>query len=206
MESPPAAREASRRALEGIVENRNHLIHHLLPQYDPSSMESARDLDRYLDQLREELLPEIEKLQEMIRDIEQSFELLGSFLRTEEVRRQFTFPWPAQHRFVELLSEIEAQSVRPDGWSSLSVAGQVVRDRGGESRSMSVSTVLSRPHRDARLRTLGRFVHRASTRADSVLCRGRTYGRTGCRGAPPSALPQPMKTKRSAAGSVPEPR
>ncbi|MFM1561421.1 MAG: hypothetical protein ACKJSK_19105 [Roseibacillus sp.] len=131
-ESPPAAQEANRRALEGIVENRNHLIHHLLPQYDPNSMKSCRELDRYLDHQREELLPEIEKFQQMIRHIQQSFELLGSFLGTEEGRRQFTFPWPAQHRFVELLSEVAAQSARPDGWVSLSIAGQVVRDRGAE--------------------------------------------------------------------------
>lgn len=117
---------AGRKTLKAIVDERNDLVHHLLPRLDPNSVDSWMDADRYLDQQREKLLPEIVTLERAIDLVERGRKEFAELLTSDETRRQFK-SWIRHSRLVILLNEVSAQVARPDGWTMLNIAGQFIR-------------------------------------------------------------------------------
>jgi hypothetical protein len=115
--------ESKMRALKSLVDDRNDFIHHLLPRFNPESLESCIELDRYLDQQREKLIPEYEFLKSLIDLIKEHTD----FLNSEEGKKQLDLSILQQSPLVALLLDVSVQKARSDGWAFLSTAGYEVR-------------------------------------------------------------------------------
>ena len=132
LKSDPVDYENKKQALASIVADRNELIHHLLPRLDTDSIESWMETDRYLDQQREKLLPEIDALGNMVDVLQEGRKELGEFFKSDEGKKQFKLSLLRQSRLVTLLGEIAAQAARPDGWTLLTTADQRIRKHAPE--------------------------------------------------------------------------
>ncbi len=118
---------SKRQALKFLVDDRNDLIHHLLPRFNGNSIESCLETERYLDQQRERLIPEYEHLKELIESLEEGKKVHAEFLSSEEGIKQFELSFLQQSPIVTLLLNNAIQQARKDGWALLSVADQQIR-------------------------------------------------------------------------------
>jgi hypothetical protein len=117
--------ENKKKILAEIVADRNMLIHDLLPNYDLTSIEGCREIEEHLDQQREKLLPELNQINTLIETLVETKKIFSDFLNSDEGKRRFFSP-QLGGRILYYLGEIAAQVVRPDGWTPLSVAGQII--------------------------------------------------------------------------------
>lgn len=117
--------ERKKQALAAIVADRNELIHNFLPRFDPNSIESCLETENHLDQQREKLLPEINGLMSLINSLQKGRKELFAFLNSDEGKKRFFSPMRGG-RIIYYLGEIAAQVARPDGWTPLSTAGQII--------------------------------------------------------------------------------
>jgi hypothetical protein len=99
------------------------LIHHLLPRFNPESLDSCSEIRNYLDRQRERLIPEFEYLKSVI----ESFKELAAYLSSDEGKKAFELGFLQQSPIVQLLLNVSVQKPRPDGWTFLSVAIQQIR-------------------------------------------------------------------------------
>ena len=127
--------ETRKQALASIVDDRNDLIHHLLPKFNPDSIASCMEIDQYLDQQREKLLPEFDLLKNMVENLQEGRKILAAFLNSEEGKEFFVSSLPRKSPVVRLLEDIAAQKARPDGWVSLSTAGQLIKQHAPDEIS-----------------------------------------------------------------------
>lgn len=132
VESDAVYYEEKKQDLASIVADRNELIHHLLPRFNPNSIESCLDTDRYLDQQREKLLPEFDMLRNMIECLQEGRKEVAEFLNSDEGKKHFNWLWLRQSRLVILLGDIASQVTRPDGWTLLTTASQLIRQHAPE--------------------------------------------------------------------------
>jgi len=119
--------ESRKQAMASIIDDRNDLIHHLLPKFKPDLIESCLEIGQYLDQQREKLLPELDLLKNMVENLQEGRKMLAAFLVSEEGKEFFASSLPRKSSVVTLLEDIAAEKARPDGWVSLSTAGQLIR-------------------------------------------------------------------------------
>lgn len=115
--------ESKKRELKSLVDDRNDLIHHLLPRFNPESIDSCLEIRDYLDQQRERLIPEFEYLKSVI----ENFKELAAYLSSDEGKRAFELGLLQQSPIVQLLLNVSVQKPRPDGWTFLSVAIRQIR-------------------------------------------------------------------------------
>jgi len=127
--------DTRKQALATIVDDRNDLIHHLLPKFNPHSIESCMKVDHYLDQQREKLLPELDLLRKMVENLQEGKKRLAAFLASEEGKDLITSSLRRKSAVVALLEDIAAQKARPDGWVSLSTAGQLLKQHAPDEIS-----------------------------------------------------------------------
>lgn len=119
--------ESKRQALKSLVDARNDLIHHLLPRFNPDSIDSCLEIEQYLDQQRERLIPEYDFLKSLIEDFEEAKKIHADFLNSEEGIKQFELSCLQQSPIVALLLNISTQQPRSDGWTLLHVADPQIR-------------------------------------------------------------------------------
>jgi hypothetical protein len=119
--------ESKKRELKLLVNDRNDLIHHLLPRFNPESLESCLKIRDYLDRQRERLIPEYEYLKSVIESLEEIRKAHAAFLSSDEGKKAFELGFLQQSSIVQLLLNISVQKPRPDGWTFLSVAIQQIR-------------------------------------------------------------------------------
>lgn len=119
--------ESKKQALKSLVDDRNDLIHHLLPRFNPDSIESCLEIDKYLDQQRERLIPEYDHLKSLIDNCEEIKKVHIDFLNSEEGIKQLELSFLQQSPLVALLLNISIQHPRTDGWTLLNVAGQQIQ-------------------------------------------------------------------------------
>ena len=113
---------------EGItVDDRNAFIHHLLPRFNPDSIESCLEVEQYLDQLHEKLVPEYDHLKSLIENFEEARKLHFDFLNSEEGIKQFELSFLQQSPLVALLLNISIQQLGPEGWTLLVNADRQLR-------------------------------------------------------------------------------
>ena len=117
--------ERKKQALAEIVKDRNELIHNFLPRFDPNSIESCLETENHLDQQREKLLPEINGLMSLIKSLQKGRKEITDFLKSDEGKKCFFSP-RCGGNIIYYLGQIAAQVVRPDGWTPLSIAGQII--------------------------------------------------------------------------------
>jgi hypothetical protein len=132
VESDAVYYEAKKQALAAIVAERNELIHHLLPSFNLRTINNCFEADQFLDQQREKLLPEVDMLKSMINSLQEGRKEIAEFLSSEEGKKQFNLTWLRQSRLVLLLGDIATQMARPDGWTMLNTAGQLIRQHAPE--------------------------------------------------------------------------
>jgi hypothetical protein len=119
--------ESKRQSLKSLVDDRNNFIHHLLPRFNPDSMESCLEIERHLDQQREKLIPEHNYLKSLIESFEEAKKAYIKYFESEEGKRQFDLSLLQQSPLVTLLLNVSLHQSRFDGWTLLNVAGQRVR-------------------------------------------------------------------------------
>jgi len=119
--------ESKRQALKSLVNDRNDLIHHLLPRFNLNSIESCLEIEQYLDQQRERLIPEYDHLKSFIESLISHADFLNSEEGKKQVVKQFELSFLQQSPIVALLLNVSTQQPRSDGWSLLNVAGQQIR-------------------------------------------------------------------------------
>lgn len=127
--------ETRKQALASIIDDRNDLIHHLLPKFNPSSINSCLEIDQYLDRQREKLLPELDVLKNIVENLQEGNKTLAAFLASEEGKEFFTSSLSRKSSIVTLLEDIAAQKARPDGWVSLRTAGQLIKQHAPDEIS-----------------------------------------------------------------------
>lgn len=120
-----ASYEAKKQTFASLVAERNDLIHHLIPRLNSDSAESWIKVERYLDNQREKLLPELDQLMTIVNRFQEILKVLEGFLASDEGKRAFKSSWQ-QSRLALLLGEIADQDARHDGWTLLSIAGKLV--------------------------------------------------------------------------------
>jgi hypothetical protein len=119
--------ENKKRELKSLVDDRNQLIHHLLPRFNPESLDSCLEIRDYLDQQRERLIPEYEYLKSTFESFEEIKKAHAAFLSSDEGKKAFELGFLQQSSIVQLLLNVSVQKPRPDGWTFLSVAIQQIR-------------------------------------------------------------------------------
>lgn len=119
--------ESKKRELKSLVDDRNNLIHHLLPRFNTECIDSCLEIRDYLDQQRERLIPEYEYLKSTIESFEEIKKAYAIFLSSDEGKKAFKLGFLQQSSIVQLLLNVSVQKPRPDGWTFLSVAIQQIR-------------------------------------------------------------------------------
>lgn len=117
--------KSQRTNLELMVSERNNLIHHFLPRWQPDSLEHMTEASSYLDQQYKKVVPMLEHLKSVTKSMQQSAALLAS----DEFGRQFELVYLQHSPLITLLQEVATQEARPDGWTSLAHAGQLASIR-----------------------------------------------------------------------------
>lgn len=125
--SDPDFYASKKRALKSLVNDRNDLVHHLLPRFNPDSIDSCLEIEQYLDQQRERLIPEYEHLKSLIENLNEARKVTADFLNSEEGIKQFELSFLQQSPLFQLLLNISIQQPRSDGWTLLHVAGPQIR-------------------------------------------------------------------------------
>ena len=117
-----------RNKLSLLVNDRNDLIHHLLPKWNMSDPESSMEIEGYLDKQREKILPEIEFFKEKIRSRNDIRKQLAEYLLSDKAKRELfsTVPPLLETKLVVRLWNIAKQSSSLDGWVLLSTAANTI--------------------------------------------------------------------------------
>jgi len=119
--------EHKKQALKLLTDDRNDLIHHLLQRFNTDSIESCMEIEQYLDQQRERLIPEYDFLMSLINNFENAKKIHTDFLNSEEGIKQFELSFLQQSPVVLLLLNISIQQPRSDGWTLLDNAHRQLR-------------------------------------------------------------------------------
>jgi len=120
--------ETKKQALEAIVNERNELVHNLLLRIKPNRPETYEETLEFLDQQHKSVAPHVEELKLQCAEVKNAIEYLASDRAHEEVE----IAWLRQSRLVLLVGEIASQMARQDGWTLMSIAGQLVQKHAPE--------------------------------------------------------------------------
>lgn len=101
--------------LTEILKERNYLVHHLIIDFDEDSHESCQSIENKLDKQRDKILVELNDLQSTAKSIRQ--------LKKESFYHILANYFPLLFEFVK----ISIKKQREDGWTSLGIAGKVIR-------------------------------------------------------------------------------
>ncbi len=123
--------DTKKKALAKIVDDRNELIHHILPQFDPTSIESCAQIEKKLNEQRDNIVRQIDDLKLEIDALQESVKLMGSFLNSPVGRKELerVEAFSKRSSLIWLLTDIAEQTARPDGWTSIDRAGYLIKQR-----------------------------------------------------------------------------
>jgi len=128
--------EAKKEALARMVSERNELVHHLLPDFDTSSVKSCEELGGKLDCQSEKIRKEIKEMQAIAKALTEGKKELAIFLSSEEGKKQWKLSFLRQSRLALLLGDIATQTERSDGWALMNIAGQLVKHHAPEELAL----------------------------------------------------------------------
>lgn len=117
--------ESIRRDLKVMTDERNELIHHFLPRWQPRSPEMMVEALAYLDAQREKVLPVHEHLRSTIGHIQESRQKLLDFMASPEYKKETELMWLQASPLVSLLLGLTTKIHRKDGWCYLAHAGEL---------------------------------------------------------------------------------
>jgi len=124
--------ETKKEALAIMVSERNELVHHLLPSFDMKSAKSCEEIESKLDNQADKIRSEIKELEATGRLIHEGRKKFIDYLNS----REFELSFLRQSRLVHLLGHIANQIGRPDGWTLMSIAGQLIKQNAPEELAL----------------------------------------------------------------------
>lgn len=117
--------ESMRRSLKLMTDERNELVHHFLPRWQPDSSEKMTETLAYLDAQSEKVLPMHEHLKNTVTRMQASTRLLSNFMASPEYEKQSELMWLQASPLVNLLRDVATRYPRKDGWTYLAQAGDL---------------------------------------------------------------------------------
>jgi hypothetical protein len=121
--------EAMRRDLKFMTDERNELVHHFLPRWQPNSAEKLQESLDYLDAQRQKALPIHEHLRGIYDQLQENRKRVSEYLASDEYARLDDLMWLQSSPLVTFLRDISTQVRRADGWTYLAHAGQLAREK-----------------------------------------------------------------------------
>lgn len=115
-----------RESLATLVKERNELVHHLLPEFDRDSLESCAATAAKLDRQRELVLPEIKRLQQDCRFIQQEFSNLAELFLSSESRTLLAASRLRNQPLIKAFLDFAQTHSTPDKWVSLNLAASSI--------------------------------------------------------------------------------
>lgn len=119
--------ESKKQSLKLLVDDRNDLIHHLVPRLNLNSIESCLETEQYLDQQRERVIPEFNYLQGLLKDFAECIQHQADFINSEDGVKQIELSFLQQSPLVSSLLNISIEHARADGWMLLDNADRQLR-------------------------------------------------------------------------------
>lgn len=127
VETDEKSYEEQKETLSRLVLERNKLVHHLLPEFDPNSFESCEKVEKKLDNQADRVRIEVKNIQSLAQSLSDMRKKVSDFLASEEGKNEYLLSFLRQDRLVILLAEISNQVAREDGWTLMNIAGQLVK-------------------------------------------------------------------------------
>ncbi len=127
VETDEKSYENQKEALARLVLERNKLVHHFLPEFDPNSYESCSKVEKKLDDQADRVRIEVENILNFAQKLSDMRKEISDFLSSEDGKKELLLSFLRQDRLVILLAEISSQVAREDGWTLMSTAGQLVK-------------------------------------------------------------------------------
>ena len=124
--------ESKRRDLKLMTDERNELVHHFFPRWQPNALDKMTETLAYLDAQREKLLPMHEYLKNTVTHMQESKRLLSNFAASPEGDEQYELMWLQASPLVNLLRDVATQYHRQDGWTYLAQAGDLAAKESPE--------------------------------------------------------------------------
>ena len=119
--------ESKKHSLKILVDDRNDLIHHLVPKLNLNSIENCLEMEKYLDQQRERLIPEFNYIQGLLKDFAEAMKFQAYYFNSEEGIKQLELDFLQQSPLVISLLDVTKQNARSDGWMLLDKADRQLR-------------------------------------------------------------------------------
>ena len=113
--------------LQVMINERNELVHHFLPRWQPSNEQALTDALAYLDAQRDRVLPMHEHLRASVKCLYESATKLVEFLDSPEFETHTEVFCLRASPLVTLFCEVADQYHRPDGWTYLAQAGALAK-------------------------------------------------------------------------------
>jgi hypothetical protein len=135
IDADPEFIESRRQALKSLVDERNHLVHHIFAINELLTVEKYREIDKFLDELRDKILIEYEQLEFLSKTLADAMQEHAVFLNSDEAKRQFEKAHLQQSELVQILMEVSLSKARADGWTLLNYAGNELRKHIPEKMS-----------------------------------------------------------------------
>lgn len=116
--------EDKTQSLKSLVDERNNLVHHLLPKINLHSIASCLEMDKYLDAQRERQIKEHEHLIALIQNITDTLGEFSVFFASDEGQKAVELSMLQQRPVVTALWDFSTRIARSDGWTWLDSAGR----------------------------------------------------------------------------------
>jgi hypothetical protein len=110
---------------EMVREERNQLVHHFLPYWQPDSLEYLIVANDYLDEQRKKILPVWEHFKSVYEKFNQIRQMHANLLASNEFNQQFELMWLQASPLINLFRDIAIRIARADGWVCLAHAGSL---------------------------------------------------------------------------------
>jgi hypothetical protein len=123
-----ATMERDKAVLAAMVAERNELAHTFLSRWDLTSAAEIDEAVRFLDAQRERAIPILTHIKSVLAAVEQGRKQVAEALMNGEAGRLIELAFLQASRIVQLLGEIAETAARPDGWTDLARAGQLIAD------------------------------------------------------------------------------
>jgi hypothetical protein len=123
-------------SLSKLVLERNNLVHHLLAEFDSTSLDSCKKTERSLDEQAEKVRAELNSVQSTAKALFDGREEMSKFLLSDEGKKVFLLSFIRQDPLVVLLVEIANQIVRKDGWTLMNAAGLLVKQHAPDALAL----------------------------------------------------------------------
>lgn len=117
--------ETMSRDLKLMTDERNDLVHHFLPRWQPGNDDVLHEALAYLDAQREKVQPMHEHLRNTVMHLHESAKVLSDFIASPDYENQAELMWLQASPLIRLFCDVATQYHRNDGWTYLAQAGDL---------------------------------------------------------------------------------